>query len=207
MQDVTGVARAAIAAGFTGAGLLRAIAIAGAESGFDPAATNDTCGYQWVEERGAYVHPDTDDELPAGTQPEYSIGAWQINLLAHPGVTEAEARDLESAARAAFRISRDGSDFDAWSTNVNLAPGLIELAAQTVQVINQEPATPVEIPEAIYLSQDQAMAALTFAAAALDGSDDVWIQTLPDSDVVTIAASIPRARYAAAWPALDHIGL
>jgi hypothetical protein len=47
---------------------------------------------------------------------EFSVGPWQINLYAHPDVTESCAQDLTCAASAAARISDRGLDWSAWST-------------------------------------------------------------------------------------------
>lgn len=38
---------------------------------------------------------------------EYSVGPWQINLLAHPDVSESCARDLVCSTQVAFRLWRD----------------------------------------------------------------------------------------------------
>jgi hypothetical protein len=66
------------------------LAIAAAESRCDPAATLQT-------------------------PQEYSVGPFQINLQAHPWVSEACARDPICAARAAWRIW-SSSGFGAWTT-------------------------------------------------------------------------------------------
>lgn len=51
-----------------------------------------------------------------GAQKEYSVGLWQINLLAHPQYTEAQMLDPAKNAAAAIAISGNGSDFGPWST-------------------------------------------------------------------------------------------
>jgi hypothetical protein len=56
----------------------------------------------------------------AGTR-EFSVGPWQINLYAHPDVTESCAQDLTCAAAAAARISDRGLDWSAWSTYTSRA--------------------------------------------------------------------------------------
>lgn len=45
-----------------------------------------------------------------------SLGLWQIHLPAHPDVSRACAVDPPCAARAAFQISRGGTDWTPWST-------------------------------------------------------------------------------------------
>lgn len=66
------------------------VAISKAESGCDPNATNATIR-------------------------EYSVGPFQINLKAHPDVTESCARDAWCAAKAAFSIYQS-SGLKAWTT-------------------------------------------------------------------------------------------
>jgi hypothetical protein len=51
-----------------------------------------------------------------GARPEYSVGPWQINLLAHTNVSVSCAQDLTCAAQAADGISSHGMDWGAWST-------------------------------------------------------------------------------------------
>lgn len=74
------LAAAILEAGFPPSEIERALAIIAAESGGDPGATNDTPGQ------------------------EYSVGPWQINLMAHPQVGEACARDLECSTRYAYSL-------------------------------------------------------------------------------------------------------
>jgi len=69
-------------------------AIARAESGGRSAAICDSC---------------------AGVR-EYSVGPWQLNLLAHPGVSAACAMALNCAEAAASAISGRGSNWSPWTT-------------------------------------------------------------------------------------------
>lgn len=78
-----------------------AVAIAMAESGGVPNAITDT--------RGSV-------NLPHGTIAEYSIGLWQINLLAHPEYTREDMSDPQKNAAAAFKISHGGQNWRPWST-------------------------------------------------------------------------------------------
>ena len=83
-----------------------AAAIALAESGGDPTRINNTA----YPDRPGY-HP------PAlGNLPEYSVGLWQINLLAHPQYTEAQLLTQDGNAAAAITISANGQLWGAWST-------------------------------------------------------------------------------------------
>lgn len=79
-------------AGFSGADLSIAVAIAYAESSGDPNAIGD---------------------LDLGR----SIGLWQINLRAHPEYSEQELFDPQTNANAAFAIYQAaGNSFRPWTT-------------------------------------------------------------------------------------------
>lgn len=54
-----------------------------------------------------------------GNLPEYSVGLWQINELAHPSYTTAELLTQLGNGRAAVAISNGGASFSAWSTYNN----------------------------------------------------------------------------------------
>lgn len=78
-----------------------AAAVAMAESGGDPSATNDTRGRT---------------DLPPHTQPEYSLGLWQINVLAHPQFAPDRLSEAGYNAYAALAVSSGGTNFSPWST-------------------------------------------------------------------------------------------
>jgi hypothetical protein len=86
-----------------------AAAIAQAESAGDSTRIANTA----YPSRPGYHAP------PPRSSPEYSVGLWQINLLAHPQYGEAELLDPDANARAAITISRRGADFSAWTTYEN----------------------------------------------------------------------------------------
>ena len=86
-----------------------AAAVAQAESGGDPSKINNTA----YATRPGYHAPS------AGAQPEYSVGLWQINLVAHPGYTEAAMLTPAGNAAAAVAISASGTSFAAWTTYVD----------------------------------------------------------------------------------------
>lgn len=88
------IAQVARAAGFIGAGLVTAVAVALAESGGNPRA----------------VHVNADKYRSRDR------GLWQINDHWHPEVSDAAAFDPASAAAAAYRISGGGRSWSAWST-------------------------------------------------------------------------------------------
>lgn len=85
-------ASAAKAAGFKGSALATMVAIAGAESGFNPRAQNLK-------------------------YPDHSIGLWQINQLAHKGRfgTDAQLMNPGRNAKAAYALYKQ-SGFVPWST-------------------------------------------------------------------------------------------
>jgi hypothetical protein len=55
----------------------------------------------------------------AGALPEYSVGLWQINELAHPSYTTATLLSQLGNANAAVAIANGGASFSAWSTYKN----------------------------------------------------------------------------------------
>lgn len=83
-----------------------AAAIAQAESGGDSTKILNTA----YPSRPHYQHP------PAGALPEYSVGLWQVNLIAWPQFGEAELLDPAGNARAAVTISRTRRGFLNWTT-------------------------------------------------------------------------------------------
>ena len=86
------IAGYAVQAGFSGQDLDIAVAIALAESGGDPDVLGD---------------------LSLGI----SVGLWQVNLRWHPEYTEAELRDPQTNANAAYKIySAAHHSFTPWST-------------------------------------------------------------------------------------------
>lgn len=91
----------ASAAGFTGADLATAVAIALAESGGNPQAYNPEGAAGAAQGHGSY-------------------GLWQIYLTAHPEYTAAQLLDPAQNAQAAFAVySQAGGNFRPWSTFKN----------------------------------------------------------------------------------------
>lgn len=91
------IATYARAAGFSGAGLVTAIAVALAESGGNPSAVGN-------------------NRNGAGRVTSVDRGLWQINSVFHAEITNACAFDPKCAAQAAFRISARGSNWTPWAT-------------------------------------------------------------------------------------------
>jgi len=83
-----------------------AAAIALAESGGDTNRVNNTA----YPNRPGY-HPPV-----AGAQKEYSVGLWQINLLAHPTYTATQMLTQAGNVAAARAISGNGANWNPWST-------------------------------------------------------------------------------------------
>jgi hypothetical protein len=95
-----------VAAGGSNATADTAASIAQAESGGNTSAILNT------------AYPSLPGYHPpgAGASPEYSVGLWQINELAHPTYTTAQLLASVSNANAAVAISNGGASFSAWST-------------------------------------------------------------------------------------------
>ncbi|WP_225850221.1 carbohydrate-binding protein [Streptomyces sp. HPF1205] len=105
------IARTAAAHGFTGDGLVVSVAVALAESS------------GWT--RAVLVDPDCSRDR----------GLWQINSYWHAEVSDAQAFDPDSAARAAYRISSSGTDWTPWTTYLSGAYRTHMAAAQ--QAVDQ----------------------------------------------------------------------
>lgn len=102
------IAQYAYRAGFRGADLVKAVAIAMAESGGNPQAYNP--------------------ELAAGTKSGAgSRGLWQVYGTAHPQFNNATMFDPLENAKAAYQVYREaGNKFTPWSTwNLGMASKLI----------------------------------------------------------------------------------
>ena len=105
-----------------------AASIAEAESGGNPSAINNS----------AYPNKPGYHKPGPGALPEYSVGLWQINLLAHPSYSVSQMLKPLLNAGAAVAISSDGQNFGAWSTYTSgayrdhlLVPGATTVASVT----------------------------------------------------------------------------
>lgn len=137
LSEVISIARAA---GFTGNGLITAVAIAIAESALNSNATGD-------------VNIQTNKWGP-------SIGLWQIRslkpeyLYLEPIRNAATLYDPLTNAKAAFAISKGGTDFSPWSTFIyNQYKNFTTQVGQAAQFVNDNSGTLtlVAIAAAIYL--------------------------------------------------------
>lgn len=106
-----------------------AASIAQAESGGDPSKINNTA----YPNRPGYHAP------AKGDLKEYSVGLWQINMLAHPQYTEAQLLTPNGNVKAALSISVEGSSFSAWSTYTSGA--YLRFLTGTVSTTPQQGAT------------------------------------------------------------------
>jgi hypothetical protein len=82
------------------------------QAGADPFRATLLTAIAWAESR---CNPEATAECPPrcvpGQLPEYSVGVFQINLKAHPDISEECARNLLCSARYALRLP-----LTAWST-------------------------------------------------------------------------------------------
>jgi len=118
------IAQYAAAAGFSGADLVTAVAIALAESGGNPQAYN----------------PETAAGAPQG---QGSFGLWQIYLAAHPEFTGEDLTDPQTNANAAYSIyAIAGNNFHPWSTYTSGEYGMYETPAMLAQVMPGTPPGP-----------------------------------------------------------------
>jgi Lysozyme like domain len=86
------------------------VAIVLRESGGDPAVTTDTRGMSDAELH-AYWGPRFDGKKLAT---EYSVGLFQVNVLANPGFDPSTLTDPDASAQAAYALSRGGTNFAPW---------------------------------------------------------------------------------------------
>ena len=116
------IAQYAAAAGFSGADLVTAVAIALAESGGNPQAYN----------------PETAAGAPQG---QGSFGLWQIYLAEHPEFAGEDLTDPQTNANAAYSIyAIAGNNFHPWSTYTSGEYGMYETPAMLAQVAPPAPA-------------------------------------------------------------------
>jgi hypothetical protein len=113
----------AAAAGFTGAALNTATAIALAESSGNPFVVGDS------------------NLTPGG-----SVGLWQINLAAHPEYSAADLLNPQANANAAFQVYQDaGGQFTPWTTfktgaYASYLPATAAISAPSSYISSTDPA-------------------------------------------------------------------
>lgn len=104
LVPVVDVARAAQAAGFKGDALVNAVSVALAESG------------QYFSKTDEWKCDPIARFVNLGTRYSVDRGIFQINSVAHPDVTDDEADTPLTAAKEAYRISKNGTNFTPWAT-------------------------------------------------------------------------------------------
>lgn len=104
LVPVVDVARAAQAAGFKGDALVNAVSVALAESG------------QYFSKTDEWKCDPIARFVNLGTRYSVDRGIFQINNVAHPDVTDDEADTPLTAAKEAYRISKNGTNFTPWAT-------------------------------------------------------------------------------------------
>ena len=113
LSEVISVAKKA---GFTGAGLITAVAIAYAESGLNPIAIN--------------YNNDSHNSVDRGL--------WQINSYWHPQYTAPDIYNTDTNAAAAYLISKKGTDFSPWVTfNTNAYRKYTDAVSQAAQFVGE----------------------------------------------------------------------
>lgn len=192
-MPIDDVVRACKAAGFTGGPLVRMVAIAGAESGWSNAATNDTRRFSQRDDAGLWYDPDTGERLPIGIWPEFSVGAFQINLLVHGElITPEDARDYEKSAEYAMRLYQE-AEFDRWSTNATLNDWYLREAAMAVQRDDDRPAESAREGDRLYLEGSRARALLVELASLVTRGDECYVEGGGESGFVRVVTAVPNA--------------
>jgi hypothetical protein len=147
------IAQYAAAAGFSGADMVTAVAIALAESrGGDPNAYNK----EPQDVPGNYGRSSADDGLG-------SYGLWQIYLAAHPEFAGENLLDPQTNANAAYAIYAVAGGFHPWSTYTSGEYGMYETAQMLAQV---QPSTPQQ-QQAAAAPAGQTVVSATPTAAAM----------------------------------------
>jgi len=117
------IAQYAAAAGFAGADLVTAVAIALAESGGNPNDYNP----EPQDVPGKYDRDSAGDGLG-------SYGLWQIYLAAHPEFAGENLLDPQTNANAAYALYSSAGGFTPWTTYTTGQYGMYETAAMMAQV-------------------------------------------------------------------------
>ena len=73
--------------------------------------------------------------------PEYSIGLWQINQVAHPQYSTAYLADVNNQAKAAIAIANNGTDLSPWQGDPVANAAMANGGYATLAQINQALAT------------------------------------------------------------------
>ena len=192
-MSVQDAIKAAQGAGFEGDDLIEIVAISRLESGWRADATNDTRRFRLRDASGIWRDPNTDETLPMGVGPEYSVGPLQINLHYWDNVAEWEARWWPTAFAWAYNVFRLDRGFGAWSA----AASVTEAERNVVRhALTQPIAHPVETPSAdggldLDALQSTRMLQALWQLVAQGGRLSVY--ALGEGDVLSISADVKRA--------------
>lgn len=196
---------AAKMAGFTDGGLVEIVAIAGHESRWQADATADTRRYSERRDDGLWYVPGSDEHLPEGVWPEYSVGPLQINLNVHPEIAEWEARWWPTAFAYGYQLSQGGSDFSPWST-----AGLVtEDDRNAVRGLIEQPSMGASAPASEYdgtaLDAVRSTQAVRAAWQLIAAGHGALLEAGPGAGEVTLRLTALRGEWSGAVPELGDI--
>lgn len=181
------IANIASGVGFKGDALVKAVAVALAESGGNPAATNtNTDKYRSVDR-----------------------GLWQINSHWHPEVSAAQAFNPAQAARHAYRISKGGTDWSQWATwpvAATVHMGRARLAAHpylTATTVTVNPTTGATTTQPVGWREDLAEKVVPLVPWQ-HFTDPGATLAAPGNMLAAASQGIALAAKAAAWLADSH---
>lgn len=192
-------------AGFTGDPLVNIIVISTRESDNNADATNDTRRFTEHTQAGTWRDPRNGDELPAGISPEYSVGPLQINLVAHPDISESAARDFDQAFAYAWTLSEQGRSFAPWSTSEGITEEMWRAAALAIAAVPESVDIAHSDPGAVELDEAQATVALQAALRLVAGGAPAYVEHGPENGQITVSVTAGRDAVIAAWPALGDV--
>ena len=176
------IARVAAGAGFTGDGLVTAVAVAMAESSGNPTAH-------------------------LLTSREDSRGLWQINVRAHPSYDANRLYDPAYNAAAAYDISGGGTSWRAWSTYTNGAYRAYLPEARTAANASSTAIVPAGHLAATVGLPDPGTVVSTVAAGATLGPLGALAAGLSGLDPTNIADRAVSKIAEVLGPVVLHIGL
>jgi len=84
-------------------------------AGFTAEQADKAARIAWRESRGNPKATAIVTAPKPGNLPERSFGLWQVNALANPQFDEAQLLDPAYNAKAAFRLSKSGTDWRPWN--------------------------------------------------------------------------------------------
>lgn len=131
---------------------------------------------------------DTNALNPGHGGSEYSVGLWQINLLAHPQYTEAQMKDPLQNAKAMYAISSGGTNWNPWGAYTN--GRYLSYMTSTV------------VPEAYTSTTTSGAQSMTTNPAAFTDTGSGWKYIL--AYTVAIAIFIGLSKFKAGYAAIYY---